>query len=44
MVGLPEFSWEDQPKMEEQLRQHKDQEKDQLISSSNLPPAKLTKK
>jgi uncharacterized protein YecE (DUF72 family) len=44
MVGLPEFSWEDQPKMEERLRQHKDQEKDQLIGSSNLSPAKLTKK
>jgi hypothetical protein len=44
MVGLPEFSWEDQPKIEEQLRQQKEQEKDQLIGSSNLPPAKLTKK
>jgi uncharacterized protein YecE (DUF72 family) len=44
MVGLPEFSWEDQPKIEEQLRQQKEQEKNQLIGSSNLPPAKLTKK
>jgi uncharacterized protein YecE (DUF72 family) len=44
MVGLPEFSWVDQPKIEEQLRQQKEQEKDQLIGSSNLPQAKLTKK
>ena len=28
MVGLSELSWENQPQIEEQLRQQKEQEKD----------------
>jgi uncharacterized protein YecE (DUF72 family) len=44
MVGLPEFSWEDQPQIEEQLRQQKEQEKDQLISNSNFPFSRQAKK
>jgi uncharacterized protein YecE (DUF72 family) len=44
MVGLPEFSWEDQPKIEEQLRQQKEQEKGQLISNSNFPFSRQAKK
>jgi uncharacterized protein YecE (DUF72 family) len=44
MVGLPEFSWEDQPHIEEQLRQQKEQEKDQLISNSNFPFSRQAKK
>jgi uncharacterized protein YecE (DUF72 family) len=44
MVGLSELSWENQPQLEEQLRQRKEQEKDQLTNNSNFTFSKSTKK
>jgi uncharacterized protein YecE (DUF72 family) len=44
MVGLSELSWENQPQLEEQLRQRKEQEKDQLTNNSNFTFSKKTKK
>jgi len=44
MVGLPEFSWEDQQQIQEQLRQQKEQEKDYPINNSNIFFGKKTKK
>jgi uncharacterized protein YecE (DUF72 family) len=44
MVGLSELSWENQPRIEEQLRQRKEQEKDYQIGNSNIPFSKKTKK
>jgi hypothetical protein len=43
MVGLSGLSWEDQ-QIQEQLRQRKEQEKDQLISNSNFPFSRQAKK
>ena len=44
MVGLSELSWENQPQIEEQLRQRKEQEKNQLINNSNFTFSKKSKK
>jgi uncharacterized protein YecE (DUF72 family) len=44
MVGQSELSWENQPQIEEQLRQRKEQEKDYPINNSNIPFSKKTKK
>jgi uncharacterized protein YecE (DUF72 family) len=44
MVGLSELSWENQSQLEEQLRQLKEQEKDQLTNNSNFTFSKKTKK
>jgi hypothetical protein len=44
MVGLSELSWENQPQIEEQLRQRKEQEKDQLTNNSNFTFNKKSKK
>jgi uncharacterized protein YecE (DUF72 family) len=44
MVGLSELSWENQSQLEEQLRQRKEQEKDQLTNNSNFTFSKKTKK
>jgi uncharacterized protein YecE (DUF72 family) len=44
MVGLSELSWENQPQIEEQLRQRKEQEKDQLTNNSNFTFSKKSKK
>ena len=44
MVGQSELSWENQPQIEEQLRQRKEQEKDYPINNSNIPFSKNTKK
>lgn len=43
-LGLSELSWENQPQIEEQLRQRKEQEKDQLTNNSNFTFSKKTKK
>jgi len=43
MVGLSELSWENQPQIEEQLRQRKEQEKDQLTNNSNFTFSKKGK-
>jgi hypothetical protein len=44
MVGLSELSWENQPQLEEQLRQRKEEEKDQLTNNSNFTSSKKIKK
>jgi len=44
MVGMSEFSWEDQQQIQEQLRQQKEQEKDYPINNSNIFFGKKTKK
>jgi uncharacterized protein YecE (DUF72 family) len=44
MVGLSELSWEDQQKLQEQLQQQKELEKDYLINNSNIPFSNKTKK
>jgi hypothetical protein len=44
MVGLSELSWENQPQIEEQLRQQKEQEKDFPYNNSNIPFSRKTKK
>jgi uncharacterized protein YecE (DUF72 family) len=44
MVGLSELSWENQSQLEEQLRQRKEQEKDQLTNNSNFTFSKKSKK
>jgi uncharacterized protein YecE (DUF72 family) len=44
MVGLSELSWEDQQKLQEQLQQQKELEKDYPINNSNIPFSNKTKK
>jgi uncharacterized protein YecE (DUF72 family) len=44
MVGLSEFSWEEQQQIQEQIQQQKEQEKDQLINNSDNFFSKRTKK
>jgi uncharacterized protein YecE (DUF72 family) len=44
MVGMSELSWEDQQKLQEQLQQQKELEKDYLINNSNIPFSNKTKK
>jgi uncharacterized protein YecE (DUF72 family) len=44
MVGLSEFSWEDQQQKQVQLQQQKEQEKDFPIDNSNIPFSKKTKR
>jgi uncharacterized protein YecE (DUF72 family) len=44
MVGLSELSWEDQQKLQEQLQQQKEWEKDQPINNLNVPFGRKTKK
>jgi uncharacterized protein YecE (DUF72 family) len=43
MVGISELSWENQPQLEEQIRQQKEQEKEYTINTST-PFSKKTKK
>ena len=43
MVGLSELSWEDQQKLQEQLQQQKEWEKDQPINNLNVPFGRKTK-
>ena len=43
MVGQSELSWENQPQIEEQLRQRKEQEKDYPINNSNIPSVRKPK-
>jgi uncharacterized protein YecE (DUF72 family) len=44
MVGLSEFSWEDQQQIQEQIQQQKKWEKDQPINNLNVPFGRKTKK
>ena len=44
MVGMSELYWENQPQIEEQIQQQKEQEKDYPINNSNIPMSKKTKK
>ena len=44
MVGLSELYWENQPQIEEQIRQQKEQEKDYPINNSDIPFSRKTKK
>jgi uncharacterized protein YecE (DUF72 family) len=44
MVGMSELSWENQPQIEEQIRQQEEKEKDYQIGNSNIPFSKKTKK
>jgi hypothetical protein len=43
MVGMSELSWENQPQIEEQIRQQKEQEKNYPINNS-IHFSKKTKK
>ena len=44
MIGMSELYWEDQPQLEEELRQRKKQEKDFPNDNSNILFGKKTKK
>jgi uncharacterized protein YecE (DUF72 family) len=44
MVGMSELSWEDQQKLQEQLQQQKELEKDYPINNSNIPFSRKTKR
>mgnify|MGYP003292944825 CR=1 FL=1 len=44
MAGMSELSWENQPQIEEQIRQQKEQEKDQLTNNPNFTFSKKSKK